>query len=128
MSSFYRYFHSSPPSPTSSSSNSILGCGLCAPELIVTDNMKEGNRNGVYSEYNKGTVKQIAILQAHINRILASAYKEAAGPVDGIYGKLTKQGVERLQEALNINQSNKLIIDGIIGSYTKEAINNSCGQ
>ena len=112
------------------SSNSILGSGKCSPELIITDNMENGNRNGVYSEYNKGTVKQIAILQAHINRILAGAYKEAAGPIDGIYGKLTKQGVERLQKALNnLHQSDKsLIIDGVIGSYTKESINNSCGN
>jgi len=117
-------------SPTSSSLNSIIGSGKCAPELIITDNMKNGNRNGVYSEYNKGTVKQVKILQAHINRILASAYKEAAGPIDGIYGKLTKQGVERLQKALNnFHPSDKsLIIDGIIGSYTKDAINNSCGN
>ena len=108
----------------------ILGSGKCSPELIITDNLKQGARDGKYHIYNNGTVKQVNILQSHINRILASSYKEASGPVDGVFGKLTKQGVMRLQEALNttLKPTPLLKIDGIVGPFTKEAINNSCGK
>jgi len=68
-------------------------------------------------------------LQGHVNRILGSEYKEAAGPIDGIFGPLTKQGVERLQEALNtiLKPNSPLVIDGIVGPFTRAAINDSCG-
>lgn len=107
----------------------ILGSGTCPIDLIVTDNMKKGDIDGVYSIYNKGIIKQINILQAHINRILSASYKEAAGPVDGILGSLTEQGVKRLQTALNtfLKPVPLLVIDGIVGPFTKDAINNSCG-
>jgi lysozyme family protein len=41
----------------------------------------------------------------------------------------TKQGVQRLQQALNtiVQPQPSLILDGIVGPYTKAAINNSCG-
>ena len=115
--------------PTTTTSN-ILNSGPCSSEQTLTDNLKVGARNGVYSTYNKGTVTQVKILQAHINRILASSYNQAAGPVDGIFGPLTKQGVQRLQTALNtyLKPTPLLVIDGIVGPYTKSAINNSCGN
>ncbi len=115
---------------TSTTTSSILNSGPCTSEQTLTDNLKVGARNGVYSTYNKGTVTQVKILQAHINRILASSYNQAAGPVDGIFGPLTKQGVERLQTALNtyLKPTPLLVIDGIVGPYTKAAINNSCGK
>jgi len=111
----------------------ILGSGKCSPELIITDNLKQGAIDGKYNIYNNGTVKQVNILQSHINRILASSYKQASGPVDGVFGQLTKQGVMRLQEALNTifaykSSTPPLKIDGIVGPFTKEAINNSCGK
>jgi len=108
----------------------ILGSGKCLSTLIITDNLKQGDKNGKYSTYNKGIVKQVDILQAHINRILAASYKQASGPVDGIFGPLTKQGVMRLQESLNtiLKPTPLLKIDGIVGPFTKEAINNSCGK
>jgi len=61
---------------------------------------------------------------------LADQYNQAAGPVDGIYGSQTKQGVQRLQAALNeiLKPTPLLDIDGIVGSFTKDAINNSCGE
>ena len=70
------------------------------------------------------------LLQAHINRILAAQYNQAAGPTDGIFGKLTKRGVERLQVALNsiLKPIPKLKIDGVVGPFTRDAINNSCGK
>lgn len=106
-----------------------LGSGQCSADLIVTENMKQGDRDGNTSSYNNGTITQVALLQAHINRILAAQYDEAAGPVDGIFGPLTKKGVERLQAALqdSINADLGVAgIDGIVGPFTRNAINNSC--
>lgn len=103
---------------------------LCPSELIIADNLRNGVRNGVYDSYNKGNISQVDILQSHINRILAVKYDEAAGPVDGIFGPLTKQGVQRLQNALNelITPAPNLVLDGIVGPFTKSAINNSCAN
>ncbi len=107
----------------------ILESAPCSAELMITDNMKLGDRDGQYSDYNKGTVKQVALLQTHINRILAASHKEAAGPVDGIFGPLTEQGLKRLQIALNdiVKPVPLLVVDGVVGPFTKAAINNSCG-
>lgn len=113
-----------------SSAEELLGSGTCPAELIITDAMKQGDRNGKYGVYNKKVVNDVKKLQAHINRILAAQYKQAAGPTDGIFGKLTKQGVQRLQVALNaiLKPVPLLKIDGIVGPYTRNAINNSCGK
>jgi hypothetical protein len=115
--------------PVSSVSDELLG-DLCPSSLIVTDSMRVGDKNGRYSVYNKKIVTQVGILQSHINRILASAYKQAAGPVDGIFGPLTKQGVMRLQTALNqiLKPNPPLKIDGIVGPFTRNAINHSCAR
>lgn len=99
-----------------------LNTGMCSADLIITQNMKQGNKDGI------GGITEVKILQSHINRILASQYNQAAGPIDGIFGILTKQGVERLQSALNSSQNAHLIIDGIVGPFTRAAINNSCGE
>lgn len=109
---------------------SLLASGTCSPEQTLSDNLKKGDRNGEVSEYNGGVVTQVDLLQSHINRILQSQYQQAAGPVDGIFGPLTQQGVERLQTALNeiLKPTPPLIIDGIVGPFTREAINNSCGE
>ena len=108
----------------------ILGSGVCSNELIITENLRKGTRNGQYDSYQGGIVNQVDILQEHINRILAAQYQQAAGPIDGIFGPLTKQGVERLQTALNevLKPEPLLVIDGIVGPFTKAAINNSCGN
>jgi hypothetical protein len=100
----------------------------CSLENTVTDNMKVGDRDGQYSSYNNGIVTQVSLLQQHINRILADTYDQAAGPVDGVFGPLTKQGVERLQTALNLKHPNvdTLVIDGIVGPATKNILNESC--
>ena len=106
-----------------------FGGEQCPANLIVTDNMKVGDRNGKYSSYNQGTVTQVDILQTHMNRLLLDQYgNQASGPVDGIFGPLTKRGVERLQMRLNqlLPDMTPLVIDGIVGPFTKAAINNSC--
>ncbi len=105
-----------------------LNSGLCSVENIITENLRFGARNGKFESYTGKVVTQVGVLQAHINRILAGSYQQAAGPVDGIFGPLTKQGVSRLQAVFN--QTTKpaplLVVDGIVGPLTKAAINNSC--
>lgn len=102
----------------------------CPAHLIIHDNMKNGDTNGHYSSYNKGIVTEISILQAHINRLLIEQYgPQAAGPVDDYFRSLTHRGVERLQTRLNTlleGQIAPLDIDGIVGPFTKAAINRSC--
>jgi len=113
------------------SSDTLLDSGLCTDELTVTDNMRFGNRDGQYSNYNNDTVTQVALLQSHINRILQNRYDQAAGPVDGIFGPLTKQGVQRIQSTLR-DEFNAILgptgVDGVVGPFTRVAINNSCGK
>ena len=112
-----------------SSVQNPFGGEMCSSEMIVTDNMKNGDKNGQYSVYNQGLVTQVDILQQHINRLLLDEYgNQASGPVDGIFGPLTKRGVERLQQRLNqlLPDMKPLVIDGIVGPFTKEAINMSC--
>jgi sugar lactone lactonase YvrE len=106
----------------------ILGSGLCPANLIISDFMKQGDKNGVYSKYNGKITTQVATLQDHVNRILAAQYNQAAGPKDGKFGPLTRQGVMRLQTALNqiLKPVPTLKVDGIIGSFTRDAINHSC--
>lgn len=102
---------------------------LCEPKLIIHDFMKEGDRDKKYSSYNKKTITEVNILQAHINRILRAEYEQAAGPVDGIFGPLTKQGVKRIQHVLDSIFNLDLGptgVDGIVGPFTREAINHSC--
>lgn len=107
------------PAVASSTPASILGSGTCSANLMITAFLKEGSRGD-----------QVRILQAHINRILAAQYSEAAGPVDGIFGPLTKQGVIRLQTVLRDVLGLDLGpagADGIVGPFTGGAANNSCG-
>jgi hypothetical protein len=113
---------------TTPTTDNPFGGEQCPSNQLITDNMKNGDTNGVYSSYNKGKVTQISILQAHINRILGDEYTQAAGPVDDYFRTKTKLGVERLQQRLNqlLPTMKPLVIDGIVGAYTKAAINKSC--
>jgi len=114
------------PVPTTAQ---VLGSGACPADLLVTDNLRLGAQDGQYDLYQGGVVTQVHILQMQINRILAASYNDAAGPTDGVFGPLTKQGVERLQIALNqiLNPNPLLKVDGIVGPFTKAQMNNSCG-
>jgi len=108
----------------------ILGSGACPLDLTLTQNLKSGAHDGEYLKYNGGIVTQVNILQKQINRILAASYNQAAGPIDGRFGPLTKLGVQRLQLALvDILHADlgPKGADGVIGFYTRAAINNSCG-
>ncbi len=109
----------------------ILGSGVCSADLTITQKLKSGARDGQYLAYNNGVVTQVAVLQKQINRILAASYNQAAGPVDGKFGPLTKLGVQRLQAALMTILHADLGpagTDGVVGAYTRAAINNSCGN
>ncbi len=113
------------------SGDNPLGGELCPQPLQIHNFMKLGDRDGQYSSYNKGIVTEVKLLQSHINRILKDEYDgEAAGPEDGIFGPLTKRGVERLQRKLNDLLKRvirkPLVIDGIVGPFTRSAINRSC--
>ena len=116
-------------SPAVSPVSKALGSGACSAALTITENLRQGDRDGRMSKYSKRITRQASLLQRHINRILAASYKQAAGPTDGIFGVLTTQGVKRLQVALNaaLKPAPLLQVDGIVGSFTKAAINNSCG-
>ncbi len=113
------------------SEGSTLNSGQCPANLMVTQNLKQGAVDGQYHPYTGGTVNEVALVQQHINRILANYFDQAAGPVDGIYGPLTKQGVQRLQQTLQDEQGANLGpagTDGIVGPMTRGAINGSCGE
>lgn len=102
----------------------VIGGGdVCPTNMIITQTLRQGHRDG------QGGITQVSLLQGHINRILAAQYNQAAGNIDGIFGPMTKQGVQRLQTALNeiIKPTPLLVIDGIVGQFTRNAINNSCG-
>lgn len=107
-----------------------FGGEQCPAELIITNNMKNGDTNGFYSSYNNGIVTEVSILQAHINRLLVDDYgTQAAGPVDKWFRSKTQRGVERLQTKLNQLLEGEIVsldIDGIVGPFTKAAINMSC--
>lgn len=108
-----------------------LGAGACSIEQQVTQNLKQGARDGSYHPYAKATAKDVALVQKHINRILALYFDQAAGPVDGIFGPLTKQGVQRLQQTLQDKLGLDLGpagADGIVGPFTRAAINGSCPE
>jgi peptidoglycan hydrolase-like protein with peptidoglycan-binding domain len=117
------------PETTMPGTITALGTGICPESLTITQKMKVSDRDGRTSIYSNEKVTEVALLQKHINRILAERYNQAAGPEDGIFGKLTKQGVERLQTALNdtLDMEKPLVVDGIVGPFTRHAINNSCG-
>ncbi|MCX6755465.1 MAG: BspA family leucine-rich repeat surface protein [Candidatus Nomurabacteria bacterium] len=89
---------------------------LCSADKILTQNLKSGARNGKYNFYTGGTVKEVKILQAHMNRLGFSSGKE-----DGILGPITDGAIKRMQKYLGT------YTDGMIGPITRELINNSCG-
>jgi len=100
---------------------------ICRTETF-TDFMKIKDVDGKFSLYNSGVVKEISKLQSFINKIFIFQYVNASGPVDGIFGPLTKRGVERLQSLLNKDSKleKDLAVDGIVGPYTRSAINDFC--
>lgn len=101
---------------TSDDSTSTTDLELCPADQILTQNLKSGAINGKYHWYTKGIVKDVKILQTHMNRLGFDS-----GAVDGILGPLTDGAIKRMQKFLGTYQ------DGMVGPITRELINKSCG-
>ncbi len=111
-------------SPVITSTTPILGNpGQCSSDLLITQNMKMGARNGRINNYsrvtiaNKEILREVKILQTHMNRLGFNS-----GPVDGILGPITDGAIKRMQKFLGTDQ------DGLVGPITRSLINNSCGK
>jgi parallel beta-helix repeat protein len=112
-----QFFEAAPASqvPTSSSSGSPAD-GQCPTDQILTQNMRSGARDGRYHQYTKAVVKEVKILQAHMNRLAFNS-----GPADGILGPITDGAIKRMQVFLGT------MADGYVGPLTRALINKSCG-
>ncbi|MBY0328795.1 peptidoglycan-binding protein [Patescibacteria group bacterium] len=89
----------------------------CPATQMLTQNLKAGARNGRSNTFAKTTVTEVAILQAHMNRL---GFK--AGVEDGILGPITDGAIKRMQIYLGTKA------DGLVGPLTRALINNSCGE
>jgi len=98
-------------------SSSVTESGACSADQLLTQNMRAGARNGKYHPYTKAIVKEVKILQAHMNRL---GFK--SGSVDGILGPITDGAIKRMQTFLGTKA------DGYIGPITRSLINTSCGS
>lgn len=88
---------------------------LCPPEQTLHQKLKKGDKNGLYSTYQKENITEVKILQAHLNRL---GY--GSGSVDGVIGPITEGAIKRMQSFLEV------VPDGIVGPFTIAAINKSC--
>jgi Tol biopolymer transport system component len=98
------------------SNSTPISVDTCPADQILTQNMKAGAQNGKYHPYTKTVVREVKILQGHMNRL---GFK--AGLVDGILGKITDSAIKRMQVFLGTKA------DGFIGPVTRGLINKSCG-
>ncbi len=89
----------------------------CPANQILTQNLKAPSRNGFYSNYTKGIVTEVKILQAHLNRLGFNSGKE-----DGILGPISTGAIKRMQTFLKTKP------DGYVGPITRGLLNNSCGS
>lgn len=89
--------------------------GLCSSDLILTQNLKRGARNGVFDTFTGSIVTEAHILQKHLNRLGFDS-----GPEDGIIGPLTESAIKRMQTFLGTKS------DGHVGPITRGLINRSC--
>ncbi len=93
-----------------------LGKGeTCSADLLLTQNLKAGARNGIYHSYTKAIVKEVKILQNHMNRLGFNS-----GLEDGILGSITDGAIKRMQKYLGTRT------DGLVGPVTRSLINKSC--
>jgi murein L,D-transpeptidase YcbB/YkuD len=97
--------------------------GQCSVDLLITQNMRVGARNGRINNYSRTTIaskevmREVKILQKHMNRLGFSS-----GVEDGILGPITDGAIKRMQKFLGTYQ------DGLVGPMTRSLINNSCGK
>ncbi|MCX6757698.1 MAG: BspA family leucine-rich repeat surface protein [Candidatus Nomurabacteria bacterium] len=89
----------------------------CSPLETLTQNLKIGSRNGKYNSFAGEIVKEVKILQSHLNRL-----DFPVGKVDGVIGFVTDASIRRMQKYFGIKA------DGLVGFITRGFINNSCGE
>jgi hypothetical protein len=105
-------FYATTPAAGTDSNN-----GQCSADQILTQNLRSGARDGRYHAYTKAIVKEVKILQAHMNRLGFNS-----GPVDGILGPITDGAIKRMQVYLGT------FADGYVGPITRGLLNKSCGS
>lgn len=89
----------------------------CESSQLLTQNMRRGDRNGIFSVWQGGIIAEVKILQAHMNRLGFTS-----GVEDGILGIVTDGAIKRMQKFLGTFQ------DGMVGPITRSLINNSCNN
>lgn len=87
----------------------------CESNLILTQNLQPGDRDGKYSTWQKEIINEVVILQKHMNRLGFNA-----GVEDGILGRNTSGAIKRMQKFLGTFQ------DAKVGPITRGLLNNSC--
>ena len=92
------------------------GKTLCTKEMLLHQNMKQGDRDGSYSSWEKGVVHEVALLQKILMKL---GYKISI--IDGIFGPQTHSAVLQLQHDANMK-----FTDGLVGEETRSYINAKC--
>jgi hypothetical protein len=87
----------------------------CTADKLLTQDVKIGAIDGIFNKYTKAIVKEVKVLQSHLNRL---GFK--SGKVDGIIGPITDGAIKRIQKYFNISQ------DGVVGPVTRAVINENC--
>lgn len=120
----YRLVVNSPRSFTSEINAVVTFCD----NAHFTNFMKKGDVDGKFSQYYQGQVEEISKLQDFVNHLFAYQYTRASGPVDSIFGSMTQGGVKILQSMLNrvMTLEQDLAVDGIVGPFTRAAVNDFC--
>jgi len=88
---------------------------VCKKDLILSQNLRQGDKDGKYSYREKRKISDVHLLQEHLNRLGFGSLK-----VDGVFGDKLRNVVLDLQREFS------LITDGEIGPQTRLFINNSC--
>lgn len=122
ITTFCKPYYVTPISIPVSNTETLGKPGQCSADLLITQDMRAGARNGRINNYSQSTivkkeiVREVKILQQHMNRLGFNS-----GQIDGILGPVTDGAIKRMQKFLGTYQ------DGRVGPITRSLINNSCG-
>jgi surface protein len=97
-------------------------------DAALTQNLRQGARDGVFHVYAGGIATQVARLQSTLNVMLAQQGRATQISTDGIFGAQTQTALQQLQTLLNETQNTNLDTDGILGPNTRSKINSSCSD
>jgi hypothetical protein len=95
-------------------------------DAALTQNLRQGARDGVFHVYAGGIATQVARLQSTLNVMLAQQGRATQISTDGIFGAQTQTALQQLQTLLNETQNTNLDTDGILGPNTRRAVNEGC--